>query len=318
MSCFSPLMAHRRRDGTVGIGAPPRGSPSVIAFELPCGVCVGCHKAQRRAWSIRIVHEAQLWDQNLFCTLTYRDFPYKDPDRALSPSLDYREFQKFMKRLRRFFTVRRVNPATGRLKRYPSRRVRFFVAGEYGARLKRPHYHAILFNCWMPDQVRLQNGHWRSAKLEELWSHGDVDIGSVTPASASYVAGYSSKKVYGIAAREAYEDLVDMATGEALSRTPEFVKMSLKPGIGGAWYEKYGGDLFPLDRAVQDGRCYKVPRYYVEKYKLRCSPGELEVLLSSRDEKAREGRKVHTLKLRAMEHEAAQRAAAFYSPRDTL
>jgi len=47
----------------------------------------------------------------------------------------------------------------------------------------------------------------------------------------------------------------------------EFVRMSNRPGIGAAWYEKYAADLFSTDRAFQDGKYFKIPRYYWERYK---------------------------------------------------
>lgn len=40
--------------------------------------------------------------------------------------------------------------------------------------------------------------------------------------------------------------------------------MSLKPGIGAKWYEKYKDDIFPADETPVPGKgiISKVPRYY--------------------------------------------------------
>lgn len=181
-----------------------------------------------------------MWRSNWFATLDYR------PERLESWSLKYGDFQGFMKALRK-----EVPPP-----------VRFFVAGEYGARFQRPHFHAILFNLQLKDAVRYANGTYRSATLEDLWSRGNVVLGSVTPRSAAYVAGYTLGKL----GRQQLE-VVDGNTGEVTSRQREFVHMSNRPGIGATWYERFKGDLFNTDCAFQDGRKYKVPRYYFERLK---------------------------------------------------
>lgn len=251
MTCFRPLPACRSREGRVRIGYDwGDGYP----LELPCGRCIGCKLDRARAWSIRIGHEAQLYDANVFATLTYA--PECLPE---SLSLEYDDFQKFMKRLRK-----RLNGVN----RLPdgSRPVRFFCAGEYGGETGRPHWHAILFNTRFGDEQTLVNETKRSGLCDDLWDRGNVVLGDVNAQSAAYVAGYTLKKRYGAAAAEHYEDVVNLRTGELTSRRPEFVTMSRRPGIGARWYERYGGDLFPHDFAVQEGKQFKVPRYYWKRF----------------------------------------------------
>lgn len=241
MSCFHPLRGEPvfRPDGTKWVSLAVGGS-----LELPCGKCVGCRMDRAKAWSIRIGHEAQCWDSNWFATFDYA------PEHLRSWSLEYPDYQGFMRRLR---------------KRGPG--IRFFVAGEYGKRYRRPHWHAILFNLILGDVEEFKNGTLRSTTLERLWGRGNVVVGRVTPQSAAYVAGYTESKSYGRAAEAAYEDLVDPETGEVSSRRPELCVMSRDPGIGAFWYRKFAGDLFPRDRAVQEGKEFKVPRFYYERYK---------------------------------------------------
>ena len=74
---------------------------------------------------MRCNHEASLYSVNSFVTLTYDD-EHLPGDQCL----DHRDFQLFMKRLR---------------KRFPSR---FFMCGEYGGLNGRPHYHSILFGVY--------------------------------------------------------------------------------------------------------------------------------------------------------------------------
>lgn len=251
MSCYRPIRGTLVPGGRVVIGGDPKGTGRPLS--LPCGKCVGCRMDKARSWSIRITHEAQLYDSNLFVT-----FDYAPEHLPGSLSLEYVDFQLFMKRLRK--RMRGVNASPNG--KYP---IRFFVAGEYGARYKRPHWHAIFFNLDLQDKVQFSNETFRSTTLESLWGKGHAVIGSVTPRSASYVAGYTLfKKGH----RDLYEDVVDTVTGEVSSRRQEFVVMSRRPGIGSWWYEKYKRDLFPGDRAVMpEGRLYKVPRFYLERYK---------------------------------------------------
>lgn len=253
MSCFHPLPAFRDRSG----GAPRIGyhaGETGDKLELPCGRCIGCKMDKSRSWSIRVMHEAQLYDSNLFLTLDYA--PEHLPS---SLSLEYRDFQTFMKRLRK--AMQGISTAPN-----GEKPVRFFCAGEYGAKFGRPHWHAILFNADFRDKVRYQNGTYRSVLADSLWGNGNVVIGDVTPRSAAYVAGYTLGKVYGHRAIDHYEDVVDTETGEVTARRPEFCTMSRRPGIGAWWYDKYGRDLLPHDFAVMQGRKYKVPRYYWNKF----------------------------------------------------
>ena len=67
---------------------------------------------------------------NSFVTLTYDDDHLPEYN-----SLNYKHFQDFMKRLRKSHNG-----------------VRFYMCGEYGEDFSRPHYHALLFNCFFPDR----------------------------------------------------------------------------------------------------------------------------------------------------------------------
>lgn len=295
MSCFHPLSAFRTPGGEVCIGVAPG---DCAHLELPCGRCIGCREDAKRAWTLRIQHEAQLYDSNLFVTLTYHDDWLPS-----SRSLEYPHFQGFMKRLRKRVSGVSALPDG-------SRPIRFFVAGEYGDANLRPHWHAILFNTWFPDTQRLLRGKLVSPLAEELWGRGFVDIGTFTPARAAYVAGYTRKKVYGQRAADHYEDVVNVRTGELSSRRREFAQMSRVPGIGAWWYQRFAGDLFPKDHAVSEGREFKVPRFYLERWKRTADPTHVEEVLHARFLKAQERREDSTPERRAVREEFAERRAA--------
>jgi len=210
------------------------------------------------------MHEASLCEAASFVTLTYdqEHLPY-------GADLVYPHFQGFMKRLR------------ARL----GTRVRFFMCGEYGERLHRPHYHAILFGVAFGDRTPWRKSSagfqlYRSSFLESLWTFGGAEIGDVSLESAAYVARYCMKKITGEAAQSHYLRLVS-DTGELINVTPEFARMSLKPGIGSAWLDKYQGDVFPQDEVIMDGRAHKPPRYYSSRYE-GVDPDAFELLRSRR------------------------------------
>jgi len=192
------------------------------------------------------MHEASLSDFNAFVTFTYS--PEHLPKDG---SLDYSHFQKFMRRLRKF---------------YPSK-VRFYMCGEYGERDGRPHYHALLFNVHFADQRFFKvspsgSKLYISDKLDELWGLGHCFVGAVSFQSAAYVARYVMKKVNGDR-QELHYTRVDPSTGEMLNViTPEFARMSLKPGIGIPWLVKYHKEVYPRDEVVMEGRAMRVPRAY--------------------------------------------------------
>lgn len=190
------------------------------------------------------MHEASLWPDNCFVTLTY------GRDRLpANGSLCYEDYQLFMKRLRR-----------------RKGQVRFYMCGEYGPETLRPHYHACLFNChFRGDAVpagKSASGElfYTSKELQDLWGHGIVSVQDLTPETASYCARYIMKKVLGQGSEEACERVT--ADGEIVSVEPEFARMSLKPGIGAKWYEKYSRDVYPHDVVIQNGVERQVPKYY--------------------------------------------------------
>lgn len=260
MACFRPVTAYRLASGEVVFAE--RGQVEQI-LQVPCGRCVGCRVARSRAWALRCVHEASLHDQNCFVTLTYAT-------EKLPPfgSLRYRDFQLFMKRLRK-----RFHPAV----------VRFFVCGEYGEGLQRPHYHACLFGIDFPDKTRLRllgkSSGWRSPILEALWGHGHTHLGDLNVRSAGYAARYCLKKVVGAAA-EAHYAVVD-SDGVLGSREPEFARMSLRPGVGAGWFDRYRDDLRG-DFVVHDGSKYSVPRYY-DRLTERVSPDVMDRVREDRE-----------------------------------
>lgn len=266
MPCFHPITAYKCANGEV-VFSELRRYDTTETLSLPCGRCVGCRLERSRQWAMRCLHEASLYDRNCFVTLTFDDDHY--PVRG---DLEYSQFQRFMRRLRKHFA--------GQV-------IRFYMCGEYGSLTWRPHFHACLFNCdfedkelWSTrDSVRL----FTSPTLSRLWPFGFSTIGDLTFETAAYTARYCMKKVNGDLA-EVHYARSDQAGPYLL--TPEFCHMSLKPGIGARWADRFASDVFPHDYVVINGQQTKPPRYY-DRRRRSTHPEEMESIEFARQVRGR-------------------------------
>jgi len=266
MPCYHPVPAWRTSAGDVVF--VERGD-IVASLFLPCGRCTGCRLERSRQWAVRMMHEAQMHGRSSFVTLTYDD---EHVDKRMS--LNYNDFQLFMKRWR---------------KRHG--KVRFFCVGEYGGLNGRPHFHAAMFGVWPSDMKywrKSESGHrlYRSKMVEDVWQKGNVEIGELTFESAAYMARYCLEKVNGDLAEDHYRRF-DSESGEVYYLTPEFCHMSLKPGIGASWFAKYGYRVLDHDNVISNGHPAKPPRYY-DKLMERCAPDRFEELRAERAARAAE------------------------------
>lgn len=242
MPCYSPIAARRSDSGGVILlgCVHDRDRPGNFPgrFRIRCGRCVGCRLLYSQMWAIRCVHEARMHEANCVVTLTY-----DDGHLPANGSLHYRDFQLFMKRLRK------------------RAKVRFFCGGEYGEGTLRPHFHACLFGYDFPDKVVYSNGRtklWTSAIADAVWQKGRAMVGVMDFDSAAYVARYVLKKVYGDLAHDHYR------VGEPEELRPEFATMSRRPGIGRTWIEKFWPETLRDLSVVSRGRRVHMPRAYVE------------------------------------------------------
>lgn len=254
MPCYHPVMAWKSKD------VNPTGKRSLVfieskgldnsQIEVPCGGCVGCRIDRSRQWTIRLMHEARLHDLKCFLTLTYDDLHIPP-----SGTLVKKHPQDFLKRLRRRHAANNDGA-----------KLRYFMCGEYGEALSRPHYHMILFGCDFSDKRPHSKGSngdqlYVSELLNSIWGHGFCLIGSVTDQSCGYVSRYIMKKVTGDLAEDHYRK-VDPVSGEIFDLQPEYNAMSLKPGIGLDFFTKYQSDFYPRDNACMSGKLFPVPKYY--------------------------------------------------------
>lgn len=167
--------------------------------------------------------EASQYGDNAFVTLTYADDQL--PEKG---SLNPKHLSGFIKKVRKH-----IEPL----------KVRYYGVGEYGDLTERPHYHVALFGHPTCEKGLTSLNQRNSCcqicdTLRSLWDRGHVYLGDLSPQSASYIAGYVTKKW-------------TSPSHEALrGRFPEFARMSLKPGIGAGMMDDVASSLmeFGLDR----------------------------------------------------------------------
>lgn len=151
--CISPYYSHQHH------------------MEFPCGKCYPCKMRRIQGWSFRLQQEAERSDSALFVTLTY-DNDHVPITTNKFMTLKKRDVQLFIKRLRNITWLHSKDPL-----RKP---IKYYAAGEYGDKFKRPHYHLIIFNA-------------EHEFIEKSWLLGEIHYGDLTPASAAYTAKYISK-----------------------------------------------------------------------------------------------------------------------------
>lgn len=252
MPCFRPLKGYRSAVRN------PTGKRSIVfkvsealsydekdLVQLPCGQCTYCRLEHSRGWAVRATHEASLYDQNCFLTLTY-----SDDHLPAHANLDYLAPVLFMKRLREEF----------------GNGIRSFGCAEYGDKLKRPHYHICLFNFDFNDKqlwkAENDNKLYVSETLKRLWPLGHSTIGALTFESAAYVARYVTKKITGKKGLEHYQE-IDPKWGEIIQKNPErSISVSRMPGLGRPWYEKYSDFVLNHDYVISRGQKIRPPKYY--------------------------------------------------------
>lgn len=226
---------------------------------VKCGHCLECRRSHAQEWADRCTLEAVQYKYNYFLTLTYDDRHL--PRNGCQSTLKRKDFQDFMKRLRKAF---------------PDSKLKVFYCGEYGDQSTRPHYHAIIFNLPLSDLSyefeQFEDGKYKkflrpnssgqlmySRTIYDLWNkQGNISVAKFSYQTAAYVAQYVDKKVAG-RTNQYYLDL---------GIEPEFIGMS--KGLGVVGYDK---KLFVNDIVYQnvfnaDGVRYQKKSVELQKKKL--------------------------------------------------
>lgn len=192
-TCLNPIVVNTKRG----------------KITAPCGKCAACRSLRSLRWVQRIELESCIHQYVYFCTLTYdnrflsvaRESELFEllPDENLEllkddgyysllahyggiPYAPYRDFQLFMKRLRKLINNDKKTS------------LRYYVCSEYGSLSCRPHFHFIL---WLDDEqiaCNLQKyitSAWSFIDNDKAkYSIGRIDCQPVASSAANYVAGY--------------------------------------------------------------------------------------------------------------------------------
>lgn len=239
-------------------------------IPCPCGHCIGCRLDYAKKWRDRMLIESLSHSEKaLFLTLTYNDnnLPTLEDGRS---TLRIDDLTNFWKRLRNHF---------------PCSKLMYYASSEYGSTTDRPHYHAILFGCPIPESwlqtykyTREGNLLYKSDKLSNIWSYGFVTVGIASAKTMSYVARYTAKKAGSFDAE-----------GKDKGREPPQSRCSLKPGIGLTYFYEHP-DCINFDHinvGLPEGSFkVPVPDYYIRKYKESLSEDDLDDYLIKRCDKS--------------------------------
>jgi len=288
MRCTSPMTVGFLSDGKTLTWSAKKRSLQFAPFQLPCGKCLSCRLQYAQETAVRCVHEASMYPQNCFLTLTYNEENLGDN------KLDYKHIQTFIKDLRnQEFSklLKKLYPENTQSEQrekwnslekeeretiYEKIRISTFVCGEYGSTTKRMHWHLLLFN-WSPEDGKKHRSTERgdivyvSKVLNVLWPRGLHEYGKITFESAGYTARYSTKKlVHGKDDEHNYKPIS---------------RRSCKNAIGKKWLEKYWQQVFDHGyiTILKDGKAVQtgIPRYY-EKWLQKNKPDEWQKYIVGR------------------------------------
>lgn len=186
--------------GTVRLDKPKPDGRGGLIYNIPvnCGKCLNCKKNRINQWSLRLVQEHSDSCSAFFVTLTYDTEHVPITERGFM-SLDKKGFQDFFKRLRyhdekaeNFLATNVHNLFTGA--EHTGQKIKFYAAGEYGSKRKRPHYHIILFNIKDLESIRKAWSNNIGSEIDPVYIPlGGIDIQEVNSNTIEYVLKYMLK-----------------------------------------------------------------------------------------------------------------------------
>ena len=145
---------------------------------VPCNKCYKCRKRIASEWAFRLEqHSKDNFAYNMLFTYDDEHLPHYRFAKDEVACLNRVHLQDAFKRLRYYLHYHlKVN-------------VQFFAVGEYGAKTKRPHYHAILFSPIDLCSESLE--YLREVLKENVWSYGYSNITTFKgSASIGKMCGY--------------------------------------------------------------------------------------------------------------------------------
>lgn len=190
--------------------------------EVPCGKCFECVKRRRNDWYARCWIEANNSRHVYAGLLTYA---------STDMTLNIRDVQLFLKRLRH------------------KEQLRYLIAGEFGDKRGRPHWHCIFFS---QQQINYNNikAAWNGGykKDDTMNKAGWINFGPIRSARA---LRYCVKYLYKYDGTEKHFEIL----------------MSRNPGIGYQYLQNQTLHLSLRTSAFRlNGVAMAMPRYYKRKF----------------------------------------------------
>lgn len=144
-----------------------------------CGFCYECKKERARNWTYKLWLETKNYDVNENCFLT---LTYSDQHIPKNQSLKKKDLQDFIKRLRKNLKLKNI---------------KYFGAGEYGERTRRPHYHIIILG-YRPNDIIKMHGvkskknkiMYKSETIRKTWGMGRITVQPFAKNEIGYLTLY--------------------------------------------------------------------------------------------------------------------------------
>lgn len=170
MSCSTPLII--------------RNKTTHELVSVPCGHCYKCLTDKREMWSDRIKFDIQ-YAYKKGCGSSFCTFTYNDDNYPLNGSLSKDEGKKFLKFLKREIDYHNIKMPFPKRTESKNNVPHYYFVGEYGGKIGRPHYHAIMIGI-------------ESETMKELsrlcWKKGFSTIYPAYTGSIRYVLKYLDKQ----------------------------------------------------------------------------------------------------------------------------
>ena len=291
-------------------------------YKVPCNSCDECllNRSKKKAEQLIIEN----YDRNdpsgsWFLTLTYDDnhIPYNEvydkdgnfisAEESLPPKDPYLYEHKAdrEKCIKPFID----NLSYHAMTKYGDERPMWFYCGEYGGITRRPHFHMILFGVHIPQEelkfYEQRDGYilYEWVKGAEIWKNGFVTVGSFTPETAAYVAGYVLKKQSKKKMNWVYQQQ---------GKIPEYTGQSRYPAIGSNYYEKHKDEIYETDEIYVPGAMgvmkLRPTSYYDNKYCIE-NPEKMKAIKERREEIAIQN-EIHKMKKTTLSREEQRQVTA--------
>lgn len=263
---------------------------------IPCRNCIGCKLDYSREWANRGYLHSKTTHNNYFITLTYNDENIKIKDYIVDKDgmtwenenlkigcLIPKDIEIFIHNLRQH-----------QERKYGINGLQYMLCGEYGEKNGRPHYHAILFNCYLPTDTfykpKIINNeiYYQNTIIEKYWKHGISNISTASWHTIAYTARYITKKINGKQSEELY-------SRNGLIK--EFFRTS--KGIGRKYYEQNKLEIYKHDKITiktKQGTINCQPPKYFDKLFEKEYPKEFKQIKKRRKENTKQLNNVNDLK----------------------